>query len=61
MTPYERLKYASPDELAANALMKMSKLDAGRLPVQENGKLMGIVTRSDILHAIRVKTELESK
>lgn len=58
MTPCEKLKCASPDELAVDALMKMSKQDVGRLPVQENGKLVGIVTRSDILHAIRIKTEL---
>ena len=60
MTPCERLKCANPDEPAADALMKMSKLDVGRLPVQEDGKLVGIVTRSDILHAIRIKTELGS-
>ena len=61
MTPYKRLKCASPNELAANAFIKMSKLDVGRLPVQENGKLVGIVTRSDILHTIRVRPELEEK
>jgi Zn-dependent protease len=61
MTSCEKLKCASPDELAVDALMKMSKQDIGRLPVQEDGKLVGIVTRSDILHAIRVRTELKSK
>lgn len=61
MTPCEKLKCASPDELAVDALMKMSKQDIGRLPVQEDGKLVGIVTRSDILHAIRVRTELKGK
>jgi Zn-dependent protease/predicted transcriptional regulator len=61
MTPCEKLKCASPDELAVDALIKMSKQDIGRLPVQEDGKLVGIVTRSDILHAIRVRTELKGK
>jgi len=61
MTTCEKLKCASPDELAVDALMKMSKRDIGRLPVQENGKVVGIVTRSDILHAIRVRTELKGK
>lgn len=61
MTPCERLKCASPDDSAADALIKMSKLDVGRLPVQENGKLVGIVTRSDILHVIRIKIELGGK
>jgi len=58
MTPCERLKCASPDEMAADALAKMSKQNVGRLPVQENGRLVGIVTRSDIMRAIQIKTEL---
>jgi Zn-dependent protease/CBS domain-containing protein len=61
MTTCEKLKCASPDEPAVDAFMKMSKQDIGRLPVQEDGKLVGIVTRSDILHAIRVRTELTGK
>lgn len=58
MTSCEKLKCASPDETAVDALMKMSKYNVGRLPVQENGKLVGIITRSDIIHAIQIKTEL---
>lgn len=58
MTPCEKLKCASPDEPAVDALMKMSKYNIGRLPVRENGKLAGIITRSDIMRAIRIKTEL---
>ncbi|MGB9959754.1 MAG: CBS domain-containing protein [Candidatus Bathyarchaeales archaeon] len=58
MTPCEKLKCANPDETAVDALMKMSKYNVGRLPVQENGKLIGIITRSDIIHAIQLKTEL---
>ncbi|MEM3766089.1 MAG: CBS domain-containing protein, partial [Candidatus Bathyarchaeia archaeon] len=58
MTPCEKLKCASPEETAVDALMKMSKYNVGRLPVQEDGKLVGIITRSDIIHAIQIKTEL---
>jgi len=58
MTPCEKLRCVSSDETAVDALMKMSKHNVGRLPVQENGKLIGIITRSDILHAIQIKTEL---
>jgi CBS domain-containing protein len=54
----EKLLSASPDESAADAFMKMSKRDVGRLPVQKNGKLVGIVTRGDIIHAIRIETKL---
>ncbi len=58
MTTCEKLICIKPDEKALDAFIKMSKQDVGRLPVRENGKLVGIVTRSDILHTIRVKTEL---
>ncbi|MEM3403213.1 MAG: CBS domain-containing protein [Nitrososphaeria archaeon] len=58
MTACEKLTCASPDEPAVDALIKMSKHNIGRLPVQDNGKLVGIITRSDILHAIRIRTEL---
>ncbi|MEM2911239.1 MAG: CBS domain-containing protein, partial [Candidatus Bathyarchaeia archaeon] len=58
MTSCEKLKCASPEETAVDALMKMSKYNVGRLPVQDNGKLVGIITRSDIIHAIQIKTGL---
>lgn len=58
MTPIEKLRFASPDEAAVDAFMKMSKQNVGRLPVMENGKLVGIVTRSDIFQVVRIKTEI---
>lgn len=58
ITSCEKLKCASPEETAVDALMKMSKYNVGRLLVQEDGKLVGIITRSDIIHAIQIKTEL---
>ncbi|MCS7115899.1 MAG: CBS domain-containing protein [Nitrososphaerota archaeon] len=61
MTHCEKLKCASPNETAADALIKMSKFNIGRLPVQEDGRLVGIITRSDIMYAIRIKTELEGR
>jgi len=57
MTPREKLTCLSPDELALDAFVRMSRRAIGRLPVLENGELVGIVTRSDILHVIRVRTE----
>ncbi len=58
MTPYEKLRIVRPDESAADALMKMSKHNVGRLLVIENGKLVGIVTRSDVFQVVRIKTEI---
>lgn len=60
MTSCEKLTCVTPNERAIDAFVKMSKQAVGRLPVRENGRLVGIVTRSDILHAIKVRTELAS-
>jgi CBS domain-containing protein len=60
MTSCEKLTCVTPNERAIDAFVKLSKQAVGRLPVRENGRLVGIVTRSDILHAIKVRTELAS-
>ena len=60
MTSCEKLACVDPDEKAIDALMKMSKQSVGRLPVQKDGKLVGIVSRSDVMKAIQMRTELQS-
>ncbi|MDI6689361.1 MAG: site-2 protease family protein [Actinomycetota bacterium] len=46
-------------EEAVNALMQMAREEIGHLlVVDENGSLVGLVTRSDIIRLIKVKTEL---
>ncbi len=51
------LVFATPDEKASDALLKMAKNGIGRLPVVEDGKLVGIITRSDINKVIQMKTQ----
>jgi CBS domain-containing protein len=46
------------DDKVVDAFVRMFKQRVGRLPVQEDGSLVGVVTRSDILHTSKVKTEL---
>ncbi len=46
------VKTIEPSKSLTRALEKMSADDIGRLPVMENGNLIGIVTRSDIINAI---------
>jgi Zn-dependent protease/predicted transcriptional regulator len=58
MTPAERLVYVKPEEPALEAMIKLSRMMVGRLPVLEGEKVVGIVTRSDLMGAIRTRTEL---
>jgi len=54
-----------PEDDASDALTKMmneggnSPEDAGRLPVVEDGRLLGILSRRDILKAIEFKSEFQ--
>jgi CBS domain-containing protein len=45
--------------VTAVTFMRISKQEVGRLPVTENGKLVGIVTHSDVFRAIENKTEVK--
>ncbi len=47
------------DEQAGRAMRTLLAPAQGRLAVVENGRLVGIVTRHDILHVIEIHTELE--
>ena len=58
MTPKEKLISVKPDEPAVDALIKLSNHDVGRLPVLKEDKLVGILTGSDVLKAIRPRSEL---
>lgn len=43
---------AHPDESLESALERMTDADIGRLPVLDGGKLVGIVTRSDLIRTL---------
>ena len=47
------------NESAARAMRLLLAPELSRLAVIEEGKLVGIVTRHDILHFIEIHTELE--
>jgi CBS domain-containing protein len=47
------------DTPAARGMRLLLAAGSGRLAVTEKGKLVGIVTRHDILHFIKIHTELE--
>jgi Zn-dependent protease len=60
MTPTSEEFVLHPDEDAADALTKMLKSGWGMLPVAEGDKLVGILTRRDVMSLLKIKTDLGS-
>lgn len=58
LTPLEKVLVVSPEDEAVKALTRMAQGEIGHLLVVERNKLVGLVTRSDIIRLIKVKTEL---
>jgi len=58
MTPAEQVPSLRPDDDATEALARMVTDDLGRMPVVENGRLVGIVSRRDILNLFKIKSDL---
>jgi len=56
MTSISKVETVNPEETATDALMKLSTRDVGRVPVVRDGKLVGIITRSDLTHLIKVRS-----
>lgn len=60
MTPTEKLIYVRKKDSAIKAMYKFSRHNVGRFPVLENGKLVGVITRSDLMHAVRLRTQFNA-
>ena len=58
MTPFERLRTVSSGEDARQLLQLMSEADLNQVPVVEGRRLLGIVTRADILRLIQLRREV---
>ncbi|MGB9980344.1 CBS domain-containing protein [Methanobacterium sp.] len=50
----KELILANPDEPAMNTLEKITRNNIGRLPVTENGNLVGIISKTDIMRILEV-------
>ena len=58
MVPYEKLLTIGPMASAADALQKMAQTNVGRLIVTEGERILGIITRGDLMKAIRTRQDL---
>jgi len=58
MTPVNSLLWARPDEDVLVLLRRMDEADVNQVPVVEGGRLMGMITRENLLRYIRLRSEL---
>jgi CBS domain-containing protein len=58
MTPLEKLKRVAPDEELWTAMQNMTEEGVNQLPVMDDGQLLGMLGRDNILSFIRIKGEL---
>lgn len=58
MVPADRLRTVSPDDDLLRALEIMDDANVAQLPVVANDGLLGVISREQILHYIRVRAEL---
>jgi CBS domain-containing protein len=58
LTPAEQVPSLKPSDDATEALARMVADDLGRMPVIEEGRLVGIVSRQDIMNLFKIKTDL---
>lgn len=60
MVPIDKLVTIKPGDAAMDAFIKMAKANVGRLPVVDGEKLVGIITRSDLLRAVQRRLSIRS-
>ncbi len=56
--PLKSVYFITPEDDAAQALMQMAREEVSHLLVVKDGAIKGIVTKSDIIKLIKVKSEL---
>jgi len=58
MTPVDKLKAARPDQEALNILEQMIEDDINQMPVVREGRVIGLITRDNLLRFLRTRSEL---
>ncbi len=55
MTPFEKLQTVPPEESATAVLQLMNEKDVNQVPVVDGRRIVGIISRADILRLIQVR------
>jgi CBS domain-containing protein len=58
MIPIDRLHTVTPQQKLTDVLPLMTGKDVNQLPVVENGKLVGVVTRDAVIRSLQVRQGL---
>ena len=58
MVPYARIVAISPNASAAEALKKIAEKNIGRLLVTDGDRILGMITRGDLMKTIRTRQDL---
>jgi signal-transduction protein with cAMP-binding, CBS, and nucleotidyltransferase domain len=61
MLPAARLRTVTPETPLKNALEVMAANDLNQLPVLANGRLLGMVSRSQVLQLFQTRAELKAQ
>lgn len=59
MTPMENLKVAYPDQDALSILEQMDENNINQMPVVSEGRVIGLVTRDNLIRFLRTRSELD--
>lgn len=58
MTPHDQCTVLEPEEDASEAISKLSTCDVRQLPVVEEGRLVGLLRRQDLIQWMRLHAEM---
>jgi len=58
MTPVERVKVTHPDQDALSILEEMDENDINQMPVVSEGRVIGLITRDNLMRFLRIHSEL---
>lgn len=58
MTPIDKLTVASPREEATQALSDLANRDIRQIPVVQEGRLVGMLRRADVMRYLQLHTEI---